>query len=96
MVASALALLLPVNPSAAHPGGLDAGGCHAGSKPYHCHRSGAAPTERRATSAPLLRVSAGMDCADFAGHDAAQAFFVQAGSGDPHRLDRDNDGLACE
>jgi hypothetical protein len=23
----------------AHSGGLDANGCHAGSKPYHCHRS---------------------------------------------------------
>ena len=22
----------------AHSGGLDASGCHAGSKPYHCHR----------------------------------------------------------
>jgi hypothetical protein len=26
----------------AHSGGLDANGCHAGSKPYHCHR---APSE---------------------------------------------------
>ena len=23
----------------AHPGGLDANGCHGGSRPYHCHRS---------------------------------------------------------
>ena len=23
----------------AHSGGLDATGCHAGSQPYHCHRS---------------------------------------------------------
>ena len=23
----------------AHPGGLDRNGCHAGSRPYHCHRS---------------------------------------------------------
>ena len=25
--------------ASAHSGGLDANGCHAGSKPYHCHRS---------------------------------------------------------
>lgn len=27
------------NLATAHGGGLDANGCHAGSKPYHCHRS---------------------------------------------------------
>lgn len=36
------------------------------------------------------------DCADFASQREAQAFLEQSGPGDPHRLDRDDDGLACE
>jgi endonuclease YncB( thermonuclease family) len=38
------------------------------------------------------------DCADFATQAEAQAFFVAAGGPerDPHRLDGDNDGVACE
>jgi peptidoglycan hydrolase-like protein with peptidoglycan-binding domain len=27
------------NSASAHPGGLNSSGCHAGSRPYHCHRS---------------------------------------------------------
>ena len=36
------------------------------------------------------------DCADFRTQAEAQAFLRQAGPGDPHRLDRDGDGRACE
>jgi micrococcal nuclease len=38
------------------------------------------------------------DCGDFASQAEAQAFFEAAGgpARDPHRLDRDKDGLACE
>jgi competence protein ComEC len=38
------------------------------------------------------------DCGDFDTHDEAQAFFIAAGGPerDPHRLDGDNDGIACE
>lgn len=36
------------------------------------------------------------DCADFSTHSEAQDFFESAGSGDPHGLDRDGDGEACE
>ncbi|HKP54024.1 MAG TPA: thermonuclease family protein [Chloroflexia bacterium] len=38
------------------------------------------------------------DCADFATQAEAQAFFIAAGGPeqDPHRLDGDNDGVACE
>jgi len=36
------------------------------------------------------------DCGDFASQAAAQNFYLQAGSGDPHRLDDDGDGVACE
>ncbi len=36
------------------------------------------------------------DCGDFRSHAEAQAFFEAAGPGDPHRLDRDGNGQACE
>lgn len=35
------------------------------------------------------------DCKDFSSPEEAQAFFEAAGPGDPHRLDRDKDGIAC-
>ena len=36
------------------------------------------------------------DCSDFKTWQDAQDFFKQAGPGDPHGLDRDKDGEACE
>jgi len=38
------------------------------------------------------------DCGEFANQAEAQAFYVAAGgpARDPHRLDRDGDGIACE
>jgi hypothetical protein len=39
---------------------------------------------------------ADMDCKDFGSQDEAQAYFEANGPGDPDRLDRDNDGIACE
>lgn len=41
-------------------------------------------------------VGADRDCGDFATWKEAQAFYEATGPGDPHRLDGDNDGLACE
>jgi len=40
--------------------------------------------------------TADRDCRDFKTRWEAQSFFRQAGPGDPHRLDDDGDGLACE
>lgn len=38
-----------------------------------------------------------MDCSDFDTHDEAQEFFEENDPDyDPHRLDRDGDGVACE
>ena len=38
-----------------------------------------------------------LDCRDFASHREAQAFFEDNGpEEDPHRLDGDSDGVACE
>jgi endonuclease YncB( thermonuclease family) len=36
------------------------------------------------------------DCGDFSSQRQAQAFYEAAGPGDPHRLDGDDDGRACE
>ena len=36
------------------------------------------------------------DCSDFSSWQEAQRFFETAGPGDPHRLDADGDGLACQ
>jgi Excalibur calcium-binding domain len=94
----------------AHSGGLDANGCHGGSRPYHCHRGGGSTTygatsgfvddggygsttrERSRTG----RTGGDLDCADFSSWRGAQDAFLNSGSGDPHRLDADNDGIACE
>jgi len=42
--------------------------------------------------------AADKDCADFRSQAAAQKFFKKHGGPrkDPHRLDGDNDGIACE
>lgn len=40
--------------------------------------------------------TADRDCPDFGDWDEAQAFYEAAGPDDPHRLDADNDGIACE
>jgi len=39
-----------------------------------------------------------VDCGAFQTHAEAQEFFITAGGPvrDPHGLDRDNDGIACE
>lgn len=36
------------------------------------------------------------DCGDFRTWQDAQSFYESAGPGDPHRLDGDRDGIACE
>ena len=36
------------------------------------------------------------DCSDFSTQSEAQSFYESAGSGDPHGLDRDGDGVVCE
>jgi len=36
------------------------------------------------------------DCADFDSQAEAQNFLEASGPGDPHRLDGDDDGVACE
>ena len=52
----------------------------------------AAPVQR------VRRATRDMDCGDFDSHSEAQAFFYEYGGpeSDPHRLDGDGDGSACE
>ncbi|WP_281019928.1 thermonuclease family protein [Minwuia sp. IMCC3060] len=44
----------------------------------------------------MLPSGADRNCGDFQTWQEAQEFFKAAGLGDPHRLDRDRDGVACE
>ena len=41
-------LTLPALPALPHSGGLDRYGCHAGSRPYHCHNGGSSRSTARA------------------------------------------------
>jgi hypothetical protein len=56
-----------------------------------------APVDEAAPLAGLPVCAGGdCDCGDFASHAEAQAFYESQGPGDPHGLDRDADGVACE
>ena len=90
-------LSLPVVPQhdlAAHPGGLDAKGCHTNRKTgdYHCHqpRRAARPASGRSLDGRVY----------FPNCTAArEAGFSNIRRGEPgyrQDLDRDNDGIACE
>jgi hypothetical protein len=45
---------------------------------------------------PDLRRGNRFNCSDFRSWRDAQAVFEASGPGDPHRLDGDRDGVACE
>ena len=60
-----------------------------------------APLRPASTNAQQLKFapsafSVDRDCDYFRTQGEAQAFFQQAGPNDPHQLDDDGDGLACE
>lgn len=97
-------------PVAWHGGGLDKHGCHNDRKRggYHCHRGGAAPTARDASSAydfsalpsrvtPTRAAPASGAFANCSEARAAGAAPVRRGDPGygPH-LDRDGDGVGCE
>ncbi|MFC7537904.1 excalibur calcium-binding domain-containing protein [Sphingomonas sp. GCM10030256] len=84
------------SPAAAHPGGLNAEGCHNNRKTggYHCHRgAGAVPSRvSRLVSGP-----SGREFANCSQARAAGAAPVRAGDpGYGRHLDRDGDGVGCE
>lgn len=78
---------------AAHPGGLNAEGCHNNRKTgeYHCHGSGGAPSK-------VLRAISGAvsfrNCSEARAAGAAPIYRGQPGYAG--HLDRDGDGIACE
>jgi hypothetical protein len=79
--------------AAAHPGGLNAEGCHnnRSTGDYHCHRPAAS---RRA---PLASRGGGGAFTNCAAARAAGAAPVRAGDpGYGRHLDRDGDGVGCE
>ena len=53
---------------------------------------------RAITSPESLGIGVGpdRDCRDFSSQKEAQKFFEANQPGDRHRLDKDNDGIACE
>jgi hypothetical protein len=82
-------------PSPAHPGGLNAEGCHNNRKTgdYHCHgRKSARMSVSR--SAALLGSSYYPNCA--AARAAGAAPIRTGDPGYSRKLDRDGDGVACE
>ena len=93
-------LLLGIGPAAtpleAHPGGLNAEGCHNNRKTggYHCHRGASA-----APSAAVRAVSSNgrIEFANCSQARAAGAAPVRVGDpGYGRHLDRDGDGVGCE
>jgi hypothetical protein len=56
------------------------------------------PASPRPAPVPVRGTGGDRDCTDFGSHEEAQPFFLANGgpSSDPHKLDRDNDGIACE
>ena len=95
LLASSLSIV-PIAAGQAHPGGLNADGCHTNRKTgdYHCHRSGtltkAAPHSLRA----LSQTTPFRNCSE-----ARAAGATPVLSGDPRyakKLDRDGDGIGCE
>ncbi|MCX7283577.1 MAG: excalibur calcium-binding domain-containing protein [Novosphingobium sp.] len=82
--------------SIAHPGGLNAEGCHNNRKTgdYHCHRPATRSAPRQLASSPVPGGSYYPNCAS-----ARAAGVAPLRRGDPgYRagLDRDGDGIACE
>ncbi|WP_430435323.1 excalibur calcium-binding domain-containing protein [Methyloversatilis sp.] len=83
---------------AAHPGGLNAEGCHNNRKTgdYHCHRGAPARTSSSARegAAAVPAGRAFRNCAEARAAGAAPVRAGEPGYG-PH-LDRDGDGVGCE
>jgi hypothetical protein len=95
LLTTSLILSAPTAPAAAHPGGLNAEGCHNNRKTggYHCHRSpSASPSNARREPS-----SSGREYANCAQARAAGAAPVRVGDpGYGRHLDRDGDGVGCE
>jgi Excalibur calcium-binding domain len=87
---------ISLTPAQAHPGGLNAEGCHNNRKTgeYHCHRGAPAPSASRRSFVGGGGSGAFPNCAAARAAGAAPIMAGRPGYG-PH-LDRDGDGVACE
>lgn len=99
----AAAYLLCVQQAAAHPGGLNAEGCHNDRKNggYHCHRAPATSVQQRPAPVQSLHGDSSgarsIYYANCAAARAAGAAPVRRGEpGYGRHLDRDGDGVGCE
>lgn len=95
-LALGLILLSFDSASFAHPGGLNAEGCHNNRKTggYHCHRGAVAPSQR---TLGLLSPGPRGEFANCSQARAAGAAPVRRGDpGYGTHLDRDGDGVGCE
>jgi hypothetical protein len=97
-ILAVLALLIVGSalPTLAHPGGLNAEGCHNNRKTgdYHCHRGGGSTSPRPAYKSVSSGSTYYANCSAARAAGAAPVF-----RGDPgyaRHLDRDNDGVGCE
>lgn len=95
-------LVVPVFASA-HSGRTNAEGCHNNRKTgdYHCHGKKTVAKQETKTSAKISArtvAKADYNCTDFSTYEEAQSFYERNGGPliDPHNLDRDKDGIACE
>lgn len=93
------ALILLAGPAIAHPGGLNAQGCHNNRRTgeYHCHGGARTNAPAQTRRAPLMTLPSGRayrNCAEARAAGAAPVRRSDPGYG-PH-LDRDNDGIGCE
>ena len=85
--------------AAAHPGGLNAEGCHNDRKSggYHCHRIGNGSRGSAPNPPPQALRGTDRAYANCAAARAAGAAPVRRGEpGYGRHLDRDNDGIGCE
>ena len=83
-------------PAVAHPGGLNAEGCHNNRKTggYHCHRG---PASTPSSAKQAVSSSGRREFANCSQARAAGAAPVRAGDpGYGRHLDRDGDGVGCE
>jgi len=98
MLALATVAIAPV-PVIAHPGGLNAEGCHNNRKTgdYHCHgggRQASAPSRSMALGALSRGDGAHANCS--AARAAGAAPVRRGDRGYAAHLDRDGDGVGCE
>ena len=54
-----------------------------------------APSKKSKNTSPS-KYYGDLDCSDFDTQKEAQEFYKKQGKGDPHKLDEDSDGIACE